>query len=139
MRFAPFFALLFALLGACDPSSTTDAGSDVPATPDVPSAPDDAPPADAGPDTWASWAQGFFATYCVECHAGPPSGRDYRTIADVRRDAAIIRCGTTPRTEPLGGCGGTPAAGMFPVGGGPFPSDEERRRLVAWIDGGLLE
>lgn len=133
-------ALLLALaLGACGSPGPSDAGADVPASPDVPTPSGDAPAGDAGPDTWASWGEGFFATYCVECHAGPPSGRDYRTIDDVRRDAALIRCGTTPRTEPLSGCGAGPAAGMFPVGGGPFPSDEERRRLVAWLDAGLPE
>ncbi len=93
----------------------------------------------ASSDTWGSFAMGFFATYCVECHAGPPSGRDYQTIDDVQRDAAIIRCGTAPASEPSSDCGATPAAGQFPVGSGPFPSDEDRRRLVAWIDAGLPE
>lgn len=133
-------ALLLALaLGGCGTSSPSDAGADVPGTADAGAA--DVPSVDdaAAGDTWASWGEGFFSTYCVACHAGPPSGRDYRTLDDVRRDAMLIRCGTAPRTEPLSGCGTRPAAGMFPVGGGPFPSDAERRRLVAWIDAGLPE
>lgn len=133
-----FLLLLPLALGACGSSSTSDAGSDVPVGSDVPAAAVDAPD-DAGTDTWSSWGEGFFATYCVECHSGPPSGRDYRTIADVQRDAALIRCGTAPRTAPQAGCGASPAAGMFPVGSGPFPSDAERLRLVAWIDAGLPE
>lgn len=129
--------LLALVLGACGSSGTTDAGVDVPVTLDAPIASD--APVDAGGDTWSSWGQTFFETYCVECHAGAPSGRDYRTIDDVRRDATRVRCGTAPSTEPLAGCGPSPAAGTFPIGSGPFPSDAERRRLVAWIDAGLPE
>ena len=127
------------LSSACGASATVDAGTDAPIT-DAPIAVDaplasDVPPA----DTWSTFAMGFFQTYCVECHAGPPSGRDYRTIADVTRDAARIRCGTAPAGETQSGCGSSPAPGMFPIGAGARPSDADRRRLVAWIEAGLPE
>jgi hypothetical protein len=96
---------------------------------------EDAP---AAADTWGSFAMGFFATYCVECHQDPVTvgRRDYRTIDHVRRDMARIRCGVAPTTAP--GCT-APAPRMFPIGDGPFPSDDERQRLVDWIDAGLPE
>jgi hypothetical protein len=96
--------------------TTTDAGTDAPAA-----------------DTWMTFAEGFFATYCTECHSG--GTRDYRTIDDVMRDTATIRCGVSP--DALSGCGSFPPPSQFPVGTGPRPSDEERQRLVAWIDAGL--
>lgn len=97
-------------------------------------------PVDAGgdagsaTDTWDTFAMGFFETYCVGCHAS--GTRDYRTIDHVMRDSATIRCGVSP--EALDGCGSFPPPAQFPVGTGPRPTDEERRRLVAWIDAGLL-
>lgn len=92
--------------------------------------------ADAGAaETWGTFAEGFFATYCVSCH--DTASRDYRTIAHVQRDAATIRCGVSDVM--LDGCGSFPPPRQFPVGTGARPSDEERQRLVAWIDGGLAE
>lgn len=94
--------------------------------------------ADAGGDTWANYAQAFAATYCVDCHAGPPSGRDFRTIADVRRDATLIRCGVS--TTVLVGCDtDSPSPRQFPIGSGPIPSDADRARFVAWLDSGAPE
>lgn len=122
----------------CGSTPATDAGplpTDAPVVVDAPVPATDAPVG----DTWSSYAMGFFQTYCVECHSGPPSGRDFRSIDDVIRDGSIIRCGVTPASEPLSGCSGGPSAGMFPVGDGPFPSDDERRRIVAWIDAGQPE
>ncbi len=87
-------------------------------------------------DTWTSYAQGFFSTYCVPCHAADPP-RDYRTIDNVRRDAAEIRCGVTPTA--LSDCTGFPPPKQFPVGTGPKPADTERQRIVDWIDAGLPE
>ena len=87
-------------------------------------------------DTWSSFAEGFFATYCVECHSTSP--KDFRLLADVRAFAPRIRCGTSDVT--LATCTPTsPRAQQFPIGSGPFPSDAERARLVAWIDGGFAE
>lgn len=83
-----------------------------------------------GGDTWASYAEGFFATYCVECHAESP--RDFRSMDDVRANAAAIRCGVSDVA--LGDCGAWPPPRQFPIGTGPHPSDEERQRIVAWID-----
>lgn len=111
-----------------------DAGTDA-----GPTVEDGGPPTgDAGrptADTWSSFAEGFFATYCTECHAG--GTRDYRTIDEVRRDADSIACGVSPTM--LDGCGSFPAPRQFPVGSGPFPSDAERERLIAWIAADLPE
>lgn len=99
---------------------------------------DAGPPAtDAGPapDTWSSFASDFMQTYCVECHSTSP--KDFNRLADVRANAATIRCGVTDVA--LTDCGSSPVPRQFPVGGGPFPSDEERARLVAWIDAGAPE
>jgi hypothetical protein len=89
-------------------------------------------------DTWQSWAQGFFATYCVPCHgAGAPGGRDYRVQANVVRDAAEIRCGVAVTQDPSWNCDPAfPPPKQFPIGNGPKPSDADRGRLVAWITAG---
>ena len=118
--------------GGADAARLVDAGT---APLDAGSADDSGGPGSdaAAADTWASFAEGFFVTYCVECHSG--GTRDYRTTGDVTRDADTIRCGVSP--DALSGCGSFPPPRQFPVGTGPRPSDEERRRLVAWIDAGL--
>lgn len=128
--------LLLALLFACGDDDGTDTTTDT--TADGGPLPTDAfVPVDApAADTWDSWAMGFFATYCVECHDG--GTRDYRTIDEVIRDQDGIACGVSPTA--LDRCGaGSPSPSQFPVGSGPFPSDAERERLVAWIDAGLPE
>jgi len=133
MRFASLLVVVLAL-GCGDDDSSTDLGPAVDGGP----VPTDAAPAIDGPetDTWGSYAMGFLATYCVGCHDGGP--RDYRTIDDVRRDQDGIACGVSPTA--LDRCGASePSPGQFPVGSGPFPSDAERERLVAWIDAGLPE
>ena len=118
--------------GASD-SGGTDAGATDAGRADA-GASDSGETTDAGVgDTWASFAMEFFVTYCVECHSG--GARDYTAIDDVMRDQATIRCGVSPYA--LAGCGSFPPPSQFPVGGGPFPTDDERRRLVAWIDAGL--
>ena len=152
MRLA--LCLSIAVLAACGDDAApmdaamppTDAASSDADTPDAGEAPDasvgmdadvmldaalDAPMA----DTWASFAESFFADYCVACHAG--GTRDYRTITEVMRDSNTIACGVSP--DARAGCTGFPPPGQFPVGTGPKPSDAERRRLVAWIDAGLPE
>ncbi|GAC1352007.1 MAG: hypothetical protein NVSMB1_10600 [Polyangiales bacterium] len=99
----------------------------------------DAPPEGAVVDTWANYAKGFFKTYCVECHATTSATRNYTTIADVKRDAAHIRCGLSPTK--LAGC--SEAARLFPIshaaGTNPKPTDSDRNRLLAWLAAGLKE
>lgn len=120
-----------------DAAAPVDAGVDATSPPldmsvDAPSGAD----APIASDTWSTFAMGFFASYCTRCHAGPPgSTRDYRTMADVVRDQALIRCGVA--TTVLSGCGSFPPPRQFPIGTGPHPSDAERDRLTAWIDAGL--
>lgn len=140
-------ALVALHLVACSSSSgssdgVADGATDVAL--DTASPPVDSPAADvpvvetsgdgAVKDTWDNYAQGFFAKYCVECHAD--AKRDYRTLADVTRDSALIRCGVAPTK--LSGCGSFPPPSQFPIdddaGTNPKPTDDERRRLVAWID-----
>jgi len=139
-------SLSFACFGCGDdPAPLSDAGGALDAgradagTGDV-----DAGEADAGTsldaaapvDTWSSFAQGFFATYCVECHSTSP--KDFNLLADVRASAPRIRCGTSDVT--LATCTpSSPRARQFPIGSGPSPSDAERARIVAWIDAGLAE
>ncbi|MGZ3429218.1 MAG: hypothetical protein ACXVCV_21350, partial [Polyangia bacterium] len=87
------------------------------------------PDGGADGDTWASYAQGFFATYCTRCHAttvtgaarnGAPAGYDWDDEATVRAHLADIRM----------------AVGVFNVMpfAPPDPSCAERRRIVRWID-----
>jgi hypothetical protein len=133
MRLAAFLSL--GALYACSstPAPGTDAGS-------LGNTPSDAAPstADAG-DTWSSFAQGFFATYCVECHGAGNAKRDYSTLDNVVRDKDMIRCGVAPTQQP--GCGAAPAPKQFPIsnaaGTNPKPSDAERTRILAWIAAGL--
>lgn len=93
---------------------------------------DDEPPAPG--DTWNNFGQGFVDTYCVGCHPGLLSPRDYTTYDGITADADAIRCGVAPTL--LDGCSGTPAPAQFPAGA-PYPSDEERLQLVAWIEAGM--
>src|SRR5688500_9556653 len=99
MRASTIFAAVLLLLTGCgddDTSGGTDAG-DVDAGEDagpvaIDAATDDAGGGDdAGPpaDTWGTFAMGFFATYCTECHGG--AARDYTTMTHVMRDADRIR------------------------------------------------
>ncbi len=103
----------------------------------------DAASSDSGKagDTWYSYAQGFFSTYCVECHnARDPQSRDYTAKADVVRDKDVIRCGTSAVQEPSWSCAAFPPPKQFPItddaGTNSKPTDAERTRLVAWIDAG---
>ena len=92
----------------------------------------------AAADSWNSWGRSFFATYCVECHGAGNAKRDYTTYADVGRDQSMIACGVAPTA--LAGCGASPAPRQFPIsnanGTNPKPTDDERARLVAWIQAG---
>lgn len=110
-------AIWVLLAGACSSSTST--------TTDAPS------------DTWASYASGFFVTYCNSCHsAADTTGRDFSMQAIVNTNAAEIRCGVAVAQDPSWGCAASPAAKQFPIGTGPKPSDAERTRLVAWITAG---
>ncbi len=85
--------------------------------------------------TWGNFAQNYFSTYCVSCHN--PLGQasaDFRSLAVVQMRLNAIRCGTNPTQ--LDGCVGEHAPGWFPVGNGPKPTDEERLKLVEWIESG---
>ena len=130
-----------------DTLQSSDAGNDVAADIGMDSGDDLGVSDDTGPgddtgvsdaavlgDTWETFAQEFFATYCVECHSG--GRRDYRTIEDVRRDMQGVRCGVGPVAQD--DCAGAPSPSQFPIGSGPRPSDEDRTRLVEWIEAGLL-
>ncbi len=92
--------------------------------------------ADAGRDSWQSFAREWFATYCTDCHGSGSAERDYEDLAHVTRDQAKIRCGVAP--ELLDGCSGFPPPSQFPIGDGPKPDDPARRRLVSWIEAGLI-
>lgn len=128
---APLLALA---LGACsseappEDAGSADAGSGVL---------DAAALEDGGPitETWSSFAEAFMQTYCVRCHSTSP--KDFNSLADVRANTATIRCGVSDVA--LDGCGAFPPPRQFPVGSGPFPSDDERARLVAWLDAGAPE
>jgi hypothetical protein len=95
----------------------------------------------ASGDTWASWAQGFFATYCVECHAASdPTGRDFTQQSVVVTNQSTIRCGVCVQQDPSWNCPAKPPAKQFPIsdsaGTNPKPTDAERNRVVAWITAG---
>jgi uncharacterized membrane protein len=91
----------------------------------------DKQPAMAG-DTWASFAQGFFASYCTRCHSstltgalarnGAPTGYDWDQQSAVNAHLAEIR--------------GAVGVGNFMPPSAPLPSCAERQRVVAWIDSG---
>ncbi len=93
----------------------------------------------ASSDTWSNYAEGFFATYCVECHGAGSTKRDYTTIDDVIRDQQLISCGVSPTA--LAGCPSFPPPGQFPIDNAtktnPKPDTAERQRLVQWIQAGL--
>ncbi|HBQ14707.1 MAG: hypothetical protein RLP09_27760 [Sandaracinaceae bacterium] len=138
----PYFSLaVFAGLVTLAGCTDTD-----PPAPDAGGAPDAGPvetdsgPGDAGiPDpTWGNFAESFFATYCTSCHS--PEGRasaDFQRLDVVQLRLNAIRCGVAPTLQE--GCEGEHPPGWFPIGSGPFPSDEERWRLVEWVDNGAPE
>jgi len=98
-------------------------------------------PASDGSDTWSSYAQGFFSSYCVSCHNDDNAGvaaRDLHQRAVVDAEADEIACGLSKSSSDWNtrGCMGFPPARQFPAGNGAKPSDSERDRLIAWIDAG---
>jgi hypothetical protein len=140
--------LLAGLAGGC--SSIVTPPADAGASADTGAPPDTGAPAEASTDggvatdagdTWDSWAQGFFTTYCVECHsASDTTGRDYTLKADVVRDKLEIRCGVSAMQDPSWSCNAFPPPKQFPIDNAtktnPKPTDAERARAVAWITAG---
>jgi hypothetical protein len=90
-------------------------------------------------DTWAGFARGFFASYCVSCHNDDNRGdatRDYHTLAVVKAEKTAIACGVAKSQSDWmqRGCTGSPRARQFPAGNGAKPSDADRDRLLRWLD-----
>lgn len=88
--------------------------------------------------TWNNFAQAFFQTYCTSCHS--PLGQasaDFNQLMVVRQRLNAIRCGTAPIL--LDNCQGEHPPGWFPVGNGPKPTEDERWRLVDWIENNAQE
>jgi hypothetical protein len=85
----------------------------------------DAPPAG---DTYQSYAKGFFATWCTRCHSasspdrnGAPGELNWDEEMTVRLALPWIRRDVSSGNMPWNP---------------PAPPDEERARLVRWIDSG---
>jgi hypothetical protein len=87
------------------------------------------PDGGAGGDTWASFAQGFFASNCTRCHSstltgaarnGAPDGYNWDDETAVRAHLDNIRSAV--------------GVGNFMPPSDPRPSCDERRRIVRWID-----
>jgi hypothetical protein len=119
-----------------DTGAAADTGAPAEASTDAGNAPEG-----GAADTWDSWAQGFFASYCVECHtASDPTGRNYTLQADVVKDKLEIRCGVSGTQDPSWMCGAFPPARQFPIDNAtktnPKPTDAERARAVAWVTAG---
>ena len=88
-------------------------------------------------DTWENWAlPAYFDVYCNQCHpAAGQSTRDFSDYDTVGDNFEHIRCGTAPTK--IEGCDGHIEPGHLPIGPGPYPSDDERWRLVDWLDAGM--
>lgn len=91
----------------------------------------------AQPGTWENWAYPeFFTPYCIDCHPSNMSSRDFSDYDAIGANLEHIRCGVAP--EIVAPCDGHIEPGHLPIGDGPKPSDDERWRLVQWIDDGML-
>lgn len=91
-------------------------------------------------DTWTSFAHDFFVKYCTECHdASDTTTGDFAVESNVMAKSSIIRCGVAVTKQ--SGCGATPTPKQFPICDAtctnPKPTDDERTRIVAWIDAGM--
>jgi cytochrome c5 len=87
------------------------------------------PDGGAGGDTWTSFAQPFFASYCTRCHSstltgaarnGAPDGYNWDDEAAVRAHLDMIRTAV--------------GVGNFMPPSDPRPPCDDRRRIVRWID-----
>jgi hypothetical protein len=86
-------------------------------------------------DTWEGWAlPSFFEVYCNSCHPGS-SPRDFSDYDVVVANEEHIRCGVAP--EAIESCDHHIEPGHLPIGDGPYPSDDERWRLVEWMQAGM--
>lgn len=92
------------------------------------SSPQAAPGDDLGGDTYATFASGFFSTYCTKCHSstatdrhGAPPGLNWDVEATVRDNLSRIR-------NAVG------VGNFMPPAAETQPSCEDRLRLVRWID-----
>jgi uncharacterized membrane protein len=91
--------------------------------------------ADCGADTWENFGRQFFQTYCLRCHSetlttdlertDAPAGINFNELEVMREFASRIRL----RAGQLGDMPPT----LLP---GPRPSEDERLRLIQWIDCG---
>ena len=81
-------------------------------------------------DTYATFAMPFFASYCLTCHNsalmgddrnGAPPGRNWDDETAVRMYLMEMRLWVGELN-------------IMPLGDGPKPTCDERRRLVRWID-----
>jgi|GEM_PF-2840120 len=104
---------------------------------------DDSTGDDAGVegDVYSGWPSTyFFPTYCMRCHPSATSatGIDNWLIYEhVVAEYDHIYCGVGLEMVPE--CGDHHDPGHLPQAGGPMPTDEERLRLIAWMDAGMPE
>ncbi|MCI0632531.1 MAG: hypothetical protein L0206_01215 [Actinobacteria bacterium] len=97
------------------------------------------------PGTWETFAADYVTTYCLDCHSPgfeaqavpftKGTGPSYILFTN---DADLIRCRSTPRDCPQPDCADEPKE-FFPIGEGPYPTNEERLQLVAWLAAGAPE
>lgn len=101
-------------------------------------------PEDTAPeaDVFEGWpATVFFPTYCGDCHPDYTVAQmDWTNYEHVVLEYDHIYCGVglefVPECEHPDG-GEPHAPGHLPQEGGPQPTDEERARLIAWMDAGM--
>jgi uncharacterized membrane protein len=91
-----------------------------------------AAPGDPISDNYTNFASPLFQSYCVRCHStmnigdarmGAPIGRNWDDEASVRMFLPDMRFWVGE-------------INVMPLGTGPRPTCDERRRLVVWIDAG---
>lgn len=87
------------------------------------------PDGGAGGDTWASYAQTFFAMYCTRCHSSTLSGSARNGAPDGYNwdDETSVLAHLDKIRNAVG-------VGNFMPPSDPKPSCDERRRIVRWID-----
>lgn len=122
--------------GATSTTQTTTSGSTGTTTPETSStSAADSSTTSPAMDTWENWAHPqFFEVYCNACHPGQ-SPRDFSVYEVVQENVEHIYCGTAPQMQPT--CDDHIEPGHLPIGDGPKPSDDERWRLIEWIDAGM--
>jgi len=102
---------------------------------------DTAMPPDSGTaelgDYWEDWPRStFFPTFCNECHPSMDThDHDFTIYEDVVEEYNHIYCGVGLEMVPE--CEDHHEPGHLPQGDGAYPTDDERLRLVAWMDAGM--